>query len=156
MNKQAFTSFTAAPALHCLSNRRGNEISPFPTHFKTKSTRQSLLGQRLAPGLLYADTMSEQLMSTPARLALVACSGCIELNTRAHTHTQKKHTKVTQPFVHAHLDPETAKINLSDPLIPVTPCKTGCSVCLRSLSVTCLASVLSFYTTSHHHNPKFK
>lgn len=72
-----------------------------------------------------------------------------------HARTKKKLIKVTQPFTRTHSEPETAKINLSDPLIPVTPCKTIRSFCLCSLSVTCLLSVLSFYTASHHHNPKF-
>lgn len=95
-----------------------------PTHFTTKFTRQSLLGQQLAPGLLHADTMSERLTSRPARVALVACSGCIELNTHTHTraHKQKKKQK-NDPAIRAHTlqtriskDQPERSVHTSEPL----------------------------------------
>lgn len=66
--------------------------------------------------------------------------------THTHTHTlkQKKNRKMTQPFVHAHLKPESAWSSW------VIRSYQWASAKLQ-LRPPCLPSVLSFYTTSIHH-----
>lgn len=125
-----------SPPLLCTASTGEETRSPplpSPSLPQTKFTRQLLLGQRLAPGLLYTDTMSEQLTSTPARLALVAYSGCIELNTHKHKRSTQRWPS---PFARARTHTRTLRTrNCKDQSESAPWC-------------TCLPSVLSVYTTS--------
>lgn len=67
-------------------------------------------------GLLHANMVSERLTSRLWSHVLVAWNWT---HTHTHARSQKKNREMTQPFVHTHLKPESAKIDPSDPFTPV-------------------------------------